>query len=223
MKELHSWDVGVQKAIEIQETLRQQLVLKNVFSEIKTIGGADVAYSEGDHLLGVILVFSYPDLKLLDSSSAYGKVPFHYIPGLLAFREGPILIKAFQDLKAKPDVMIFEGQGIAHPRGFGMASHLGLWLDTPSIGCTKKPLVATEITVGSSKGQLQPILREGVEVGAVVRTKTNVKPVFVSPGHKIDLATSVQIVLETCRDMRLPEPLRRADKVSRQLLAQGIA
>jgi len=219
MKELHVWDVDVQRAIEIQETLRRQLILKKTLSQIETIGGADVSYSNGNHLLGMILVFSHPDLKLLESSWAYGKTPFGYIPGLLAFREGPILIEAFRKSKIKPDVMIFEGQGIAHPRGFGMASHLGLWLDTPSIGCTKTPLVATEITVGSSKGQLQPILREGVEVGAVVRTKTNVKPVFVSPGHKIDLATSVQIILETCRDVRLPEPLRRADKASRQLLA----
>ncbi len=114
--------------------------------------------------------------------------------------------------------MIFEGQGIAHPRGFGMASHLGLWLDTPSIGCTKTPLVGTEITVGTSNGQFQPILRECAEAGAVVRTKTNVKPMFLSPGHKIDLSTSVQIILETCRDVRLPGPLRRADHVSRQFL-----
>ncbi len=218
MKELHSWDVDVQRATQIQETLQRQLILKKTFSQIETVGGADVSYSDGDHLLGMILIFSYPDLKLLDSSSAYGKVPFRYVPGLLAFREGPILIKAFQKLRTKPDVMIFEGQGIAHPRGFGMASHLGLWFNTPSIGCTKTPLVATEITVGGLKGQLQPILREGVEVGAVVRTKTNVKPVFVSPGHKIDLSTSVQIILETCRDVRLPEPLRKADQVSRQLL-----
>ena len=218
MKELHSWDVDVQRAIQIQETLRHRLILKKCFSQIKTIGGADVSYSDGDHLLGMILVFSYPDLKLLDSSSAFGKVPFPYKSGLLAFREGPILIEAFQKLRTKPDLMIFEGQGIAHPRGFGMASHLGLWFDTPSIGCTKTPLVPTEITVGTSKGQLQPILRDGAEVGAVVRTKTNVKPVFVSPGHKIDLSTSVQVILETSRDVRLPEPIRRADYVSRQLL-----
>ena len=223
MKELHSWDVDVQRAVQIQETLRQQLILKNVFSKIKTIGGADVSYSNGDHLVGTIVVFSYPDLKQVESSSVRGKTPFRYIPGLLAFREGPILIKAFQKLKANPDVMLFEGQGIAHPKGFGMASHLGLWLDIPSIGCTKTPLVATDITVGTSKGQWQPILKDGVEVGAVVRTKTNVKPVFVSPGHKIDLATSIQIILETSRDARLPEPLRRADAVSRQLLAKGIA
>jgi len=223
MQELHSWDVDVQRAVQIQETLRQQLILKNVFSKIKTIGGADVSYSNGDHLVGTIVVFSYPDLKQVESSSVRGKTPFRYIPGLLAFREGPILIKAFQKLKANPDVMLFEGQGIAHPKGFGMASHLGLWLDIPSIGCTKTPLVATDITVGTSKGQWQPILKDGVEVGAVVRTKTNVKPVFVSPGHKIDLATSIQIILETCRGFRIPEPIRRGDAVSRQLLAQGIA
>lgn len=213
MKELHPWDVDVQRAIQIQETLRRQLILKNTFLDVKTIGGADVSYSDRDHLLGMILVFSYPDLKLFESSSAHGKTPFRYVPGLLAFREGPILIKAFQRLRTKPDVMIFEGQGIAHPRGFGLASHLGIWLDTPSIGCSKTPLVATEITVGPSKGQVQPLLIQGVEVGAVVRTKTNVKPIFVSPGHRIDLSTSVQIILETCRDGRLPEPLRRAGHI----------
>jgi deoxyribonuclease V len=223
MQELHSWDVDVQRAVQIQETLRQQLILKNVFSQIKTIGGADVSYSDGDHLLGTILVFSYPDLRLLHSSFAFGRISFPYTPGLLAFREGPILIEAFQKLAARPDVMIFEGQGIAHPKGFGMASHLGLWFDIPSIGCTKTPLVKTDITVGTSKGQVQTILNDRVEIGAIVRTKTNVKPVFVSPGHKIDLATSVQIILETCRGFRIPEPIRRADTVSRQLLAQGVA
>jgi deoxyribonuclease V len=224
MKPLHAWDVEAETAIQIQEALRSRVTLQNGFSKVRTVGGADVSYAGGHSLLAVVLIFSYPDLKLLDSSSAAGKISFPYIPGLLAFREGPILIKAYEKLKVKPDVMIFEGQGIAHPRGLGMASHVGLWLDIPSIGCTKTPLLKTEITVGLSKGNHQPVLREGVEVGAIVRTKTNVKPLFVSPGYRVDLPTSLQITLETCKDVRMPEPLRRADMVSRIALkaAAGI-
>jgi deoxyribonuclease V len=218
MKPLHAWDVDVEAAVRIQEMLRGRITLKNGFSEVTAVGGTDVSYSAGNSLLAVVLIFSYPDLELLDSSSAAGRVSFPYIPGLLAFREGPILIKAFENLKLKPDVMIFEGQGIAHPRGIGMASHLGLWFDVPSIGCTKSPLLKTEITVGRSKGEHQPVLREGVEVGAIVRTRTDVKPLYVSPGHRVDLPTSVRIILETCRTVRMPEPLRKADKLSRTLL-----
>jgi deoxyribonuclease V len=222
MKPLHAWDVDVESAKRIQETLRSRVTRENGFSKAATVGGADVSYAGDNSLLAVVLIFSYPDLKLLDSSSAAGKTSFPYVPGLLAFREGPILIKAWEKLKLKPDVMIFEGQGIAHPRGLGMASHLGLWLDVPSVGCTKTPLLRTEITVGASRGKHQPVLREGVEVGAIVRTKTNVKPVFVSPGHRVDLPTSIRVILETCRDVRMPEPLRRADHVSRALLHRAL-
>ena len=222
MKPLYAWDVDVETAIQTQETLRSRITLENGFSKVTTVGGADVSYSGGNSLLAVVLIFSYPDLKLLDNSSAAGRISFPYVPGLLAFREGPILIKAWQGLKLKPDVMIFEGQGIAHPRGIGMASHLGLWLDVPSIGCTKTPLLRTEITVGRFKGEHQPVLKEGVEVGAIVRTKTNVKPLFVSPGHRVDLPTSIRIILEICKGVRMPKPLRRADTVSRTLLHRAL-
>jgi deoxyribonuclease V len=149
---------------------------------------------------------------------AYGKIPFRYIPGLLSFREGPILVKTFQKLKIKPDLMIYDGQGIAHPRGFGLASHLGLWLDLPSIGCAKTPLLGEFISPGPSQGSFELIRREGKEVGVVLRTKDKIKPLFISPGHRIDLLTSIQIILTTCQGFRIPEPLRRAHQLSRKMM-----
>jgi deoxyribonuclease V len=156
-------------------------------------------------------------METLDVAKAYGLVRFPYIPGLFSFREGPILIKTFQRLKTKPDIMLYDGQGIAHPSGFGLASHMGLWLDLPSVGCAKTPLLDEFTSPGSSRGSCELIRREGKEVGIVLRTKDNVKPVFVSPGHRIDLPTSIQIILKCCQGFRIPEPLRRAHQVSRLL------
>jgi deoxyribonuclease V len=216
MTPLHSWEVDVREAIRIQEDLRGRLILEKTFSEVKTIGGADVAYSkERNFSFGAIVVLSFPKMETLEVATAHGEILFPYIPGLLGFREGPILIDAFRKLKIKPDVMIYEGQGIAHPRGFGLASHLGLWLNLPSIGCTKTPLLRDFINPGLSKGSFEVIQKKGMEVGAVLRTKENVKPLFVSPGHRIDLQTTVQLVLQTCRGYRAPEPLRRAHQISR--------
>jgi len=219
VKPLHSWKVNVEQAIQIQQNLRNRIILENTFSEVKTIGGGDVAYSEDrNFLFSAIVVLSFPKMETIDSVTAQGEIHFPYIPGLFSFREGPILIKAFKNLKLKPDVMIFEGQGIAHPRGFGLASHMGLWLDLPSIGCTKTPLLSDFIYPGPSKGSFELIRKEGKEVGAVLRTKENVKPLFVSPGHGIDLQTSIQLILDTCQGYRTPEPLRRAHHATRNML-----
>ncbi len=215
---LHPWNVSIDEAIRIQETLREQIILKKTFSELRYIGGGDVGYSENKNLLlGAIAVFSFPEMEMLDFATACGKIPFPYIPGFLSFREGPILIKAFKELKIKPDLMIFEGQGIAHPREFGLASHLGLWLDLPSIGCTKTPLLNSRISPGTSKGSYKSILKERKEVGAVLRTREGVKPVFISPGHRIDFLTAIQIILSTCPKFRIPEPLRQAHQLSRKI------
>jgi deoxyribonuclease V len=150
-------------------------------------------------------------------ATARGEISFPYVPGLFAFREGPVLLKAFGKLNTKPDVMIFDGQGIAHPRGIGLASHLGLWLDLPSIGCTKTPLLKDFAWPEPLEGSFEWIRIKGKKVGAVLRTKVKVKPIFVSPGHRIDLQTSIQIVLATCREFRIPEPLRRAHHASRNM------
>lgn len=219
MKELHSWNVSVEEAIQIQENLRSRIILKKSFSRVRTIGGGDVAYSKERNLLfGAIVVLSFPHMDTLDIAKAYGMVRFPYIPGLFSFREGPILIRTFQRLKTKPDIMLYDGQGIAHPRGFGLASHMGLWLDLPSVGCAKTPLVDEFTSPGSSRGSHELIRREGREVGIVLRTKDNVKPLFVSPGHRIDLPTSIQIILKCCQEFRIPEPLRRAHNVSRDMM-----
>ena len=219
MEPLHSWDVSAKEAILIQEVLKDKIILKKDFSELKTIGGGDVAYSKnGNRLFGAIAVLSFPDMEVLDTATADGKITFPYIPGLLSFREGPILIKTFQRLKIKPDVMIFDGQGIAHPRRMGLASHMGLWLDLPSIGCAKTPLLKEFINPGPSKGSFEWIRQEGRKVGAVLRTKEKVKALFVSPGHRVDLLMSIRLVLESCRGFRIPEPLRRAHQASRSML-----
>jgi deoxyribonuclease V len=218
MRELHSWKVGVEEAIRIQESLRSRIILTEAFSEVKTIGGGDVGYSKNrDLLLGAIVVLSFPKMETVDSATAYGKIPFPYIPGLLSFREGPILIKTFQKLKMKPDVMIFDGQGIAHPRGFGLASHLGLWLDLPSIGCAKTHLTGEFALPRLSKGSFELIRKDGKRVGAILRTRDNVKPLFISPGHRIDLQTSIKLILATCQKFRIPEPLRIAHQATRLL------
>jgi len=215
---LHPWKVSIDEAIRIQETLRERVILKKTFSELRHIGGGDVGYSKNKKLLlGAIAVFSFPEMEMLDFATACGRIPFPYIPGFLSFREGPILIKAFKQLKIKPDLMILEGQGIAHPREFGLASHLGLWLDLPSIGCTKTPLLYGLVSPGTSKGSYKLILKEGKEVGAVLRTREGVKPIFISPGHRIDLPTTIRIILSTCSKFRIPEPLRRAHQLTRIL------
>lgn len=219
MKPLHSWNVSVEEAIQIQEALKDRIILKKTFSKVRTIGGGDVAYSkDGNLLFGAIVALSFPDMEILDTATADGKIPFPYIPSLLSFREAPILIKAFQRLKVTPDIMIYEGQGTAHPRGMGLASHMGLWLDLPSIGCAKTPLLGEFIFPGSLKGNFEWIRREGKKVGAVLRTKDGVKPLFVSPGHQIDLSTSNQLILGSCKGFRFPEPLRKAHQLSRKML-----
>ncbi len=219
MNPLHPWKVTVKEAILIQEGLKDKIILKKDFSKVETVGGGDVAYSKnGDRLFGAIAVLSFPDMGIVDMASADGKIPFPYVPGLLSFREGPILIKTFEKLKRRPDVMIFDGQGIAHPRRIGLASHIGLWLDLPAIGCAKTPLLMDFISPGLTKGSFEWIHQEGKKVGAVLRTKEKVKPLFVSPGHRIDLTTSIQLILESCRGFRVPEPLRKAHQASQSML-----
>ena len=219
MNPLHSWNVSVEEAVQIQEALKDRITLKKTFSKVEAIGGGDVAYSrDGNLLFGAIAVLSFPNLEILDMATADGKIPFPYIPTLLSFREGQILIKTFQRLKIKPDVMIFDGQGIAHPRGMGLASHMGLWLDIPSIGCAKTPLLDEFVSPGPLKESFEWIFKGREKVGAVLRTKEKVKPLFISPGHRIDLSTSIQLILESCKGYRFPEPLRKAHQASRKML-----
>ncbi len=211
MTPLHPWSVGINEALRIQEDLRERIILKPTFPEVKIIGGGDVAYSKDEHLLfGTFVALSFPGLEIIEIATGIGKIEFPYIPGLFAFREGPILIRCFQKLTKKPDLVIFDGHGIDHPRGIGLASHMGLWFDLPSIGCAKAPLSQKFRLPGPSKGSYALIRRKGKVAGAVLRTRKHVKPVFVSPGHRIDLLTSIRFILAGCRRFRIPEPLRQA-------------
>ena len=220
MKDLlhHPWKVSPRQAVRIQEDLRQKLCLEEAKTPLKAIGAADVSYSGTDErLYAAFLLFSYPDLTLLESASAKGRVAFPYIPGLLTFREAPVLVKAFYKLETRPDLLLFDGQGIAHPRSMGLAAHLGLLLGRPAIGCAKSRLLGIHGEPALSRGSMVPLRHEGRTVGLVVRTRTGVKPVFVSPGYKMGIETSGQVVLSLCRGYRIPEPLRQAHIFVNQL------
>ncbi len=221
-RSLHPWDVSYREAIRIQEKLRSNISLINSTRKVSSVAGADVAYSKrGEEGIAAMVVLSYPHLDLLDEASIKGKVSFPYIPGLLSFREAPLLIEVFQRLQRLPDVLLYDGQGIAHPRSFGLASHMGLLLDMPSIGCAKEKLVGDFGDVGPQPGNTTPLKVGDRIIGAVIRTRKGVKPVFVSPGHRIDLETSMELVLKTCRGFRLPEPLRRAHLMVKGIRSQG--
>lgn len=220
---LHPWCVDYKKAVQIQDTLRDLLILKKTTGKICTIAGADVSYDKhSDRFFAGVVVFTFgKQLEKIEESTAVGKAGFPYIPGLLSFREAPILLKAFKKLRNNPDVILFDGQGIAHPRYFGLASHMGLILDTPSIGCAKSRLVGEYRCVKNIAGEYSKLFYKNKVVGAVLRTKANTNPIFVSPGHKADLPFAIRIALKTCRGYRIPEPIRHAhllvNKVRRKL------
>jgi deoxyribonuclease V len=209
--ELHRWDVSLEEAIEIQNRLRSQLDLQSEPERIEIVAGIDVSYDKGsDWLFAAIIVLRLLDLQVIDSASATAKVPFPYIPGLLSFRECPAVLQAWEKLTVKPDCLMCDGQGIAHPRRLGIASHLGLWLDMPSIGCAKSLLVGVYREPGPKRGSLEPLFHRKEQVGVILRTKDGVQPVFVSQGHKISLKKATEVVLACCTKYRLPEPTRRA-------------
>jgi deoxyribonuclease V len=209
---LHPWNVSPREAIEIQNRLSQRIQITPLDeSTVHSVAGADTCMSRkiGALWAGVV-VLSYPGLEKIEEKWITGKANFPYVPGLLSFREIPALIKAFQSLKSTPDLVICDGQGIAHPRRLGLASHLGLVLDIATIGCAKSRLVGEFSKVGPSRGDFSPLLHGGEVVGAVLRTRSEVRPTFVSPGHKITLEESIKIVLGCCTKYRLPEPTRQA-------------
>lgn len=221
-RRLHRWDVSPEEAIEIQNRLRVQLDLHRAPEQIETVAGIDVSYDKGsDWLFAAIVVLRLRDLATLDAASATATVSFPYIPGLLSFRECPVVLQAWEKLRVRPDCLMCDGQGIAHPRRLGIASHLGLWLDMPSIGCAKSLLVGEYREPGEQRGSLEPLYHRGEQVGVILRTKDGVQPVFVSPGHKITLQKAVETVLACCTKYRLPEPTRQAHLLVNELRRGG--
>ncbi len=207
------------EAVAVQKELRDNVEPKNGFKNIKTIAGADLAIIKYQNkLVCGIVVFTYPELTIIERAWEVVDENFPYIPGLLAFREGPPIIKAYNKLKEKPDVLILDGQGIAHPRGFGIASYVGVLLDIPTMGIAKKKLYGTYNEPKDIVGSYEPLIAKNSEqIGVALKTRIKTKPVFVSIGHKIDLPTSIEIAIVCSKGYRIPEPTRIADKYVAEL------
>ena len=221
---LHSWNPGYKKAVEIQHSLSKLISLTPPFRNPRFVAGADASYHKrGELFYGAVVVFSITPWKLVEEAVAWGRVSFPYIPGLLSFREAPILLRTFRKLVHKPDLIIFDSQGIAHPRGLGLASHMGLLLNCSSIGCAKKHLVGRYRNPGANAGCRTALTLDSKRIGTVVRTRSNVKPVFVSPGHKMDIQGSMRWVLRCCKGYRLPEPTRAAHTLSNRVRLERIS
>jgi len=209
--DLHSWQVSTRRAIAIQQELAGKVVTGGNIVERPLIAGTDISVNKDTGMgTGAIVVLRYPELEVVTTSVVKEAIRFPYVPGLLSFREAPILAAAFEKLAVTPDLVMVDGQGIAHPRRLGLASHLGLILDVPTIGCAKSRLCGTHEVPGVTRGNCTELLDGRDVIGAVLRTKTSVKPVYISIGHRIDLKTSIDWVLACDRGYRLPEPTRLA-------------
>ena len=208
---LHSWDLSPRDAVALQNSLRAQVRLQTPPHRLLTVAGADISFNKHDDTLYAgIVVLRLPHLVTVEEVGVVTKTKFPYVPGLLSFREAPAILEAWELLRAEPDAVLFDGQGIAHPRRFGIAAHVGLWLDRPTWGCAKSLLVGRYEETASDRGSSSPLLDKGETVGAVLRTKDGVSPVFVSPGHRMDLETAVALTLRCDGGYRVPEPTRRA-------------
>lgn len=210
-KQLHEWPTTKPDAIAIQNEMADKVELHGNFIDVRLIAAVDTAYGKnGEILCASAVVTTFPEIEEVEQSFHYGPAVFPYIPGLFYFREGPIIVNALEKIKSDPDVIIVHGHGIAHPRRCGMACHIGIAFDKPAIGCARKLLTGYHRPIAPAKGSFQPITSRSKEVGVAYRSKDNVKPIFVSPGHKCDMAQAREIVVKNLRGFRLPEPLRLA-------------
>ncbi len=211
IKKLHGWHLSGVQARDLQCRLAGQVSRVSELNAPRFIAGVDVSAGRGQRqAAAAVVVLSYPELSLLEIKVAQGSLDFPYIPGLLSFRELPLTLAAFEALTVTPDLVLVDGQGLAHPRRFGLASHLGLFLEIPTIGCAKSLLCGRHETPGVDPVSYAEVIDRGEVIGVALRTKTGVKPVYVSIGHNVDLPAAVHWVLQCCRGYRLPEPTRLA-------------
>ncbi len=218
MKNLHNWNLTYTQAIALQKRLASKIHLTPLKKPPKLIAGLDCAFSkDGKKIIAAAIVLKLPDFDIIEKTHASKKITFPYIPGLLSFREAPVCIAAVEKLKSKPDIFIIDGQGIAHPRRLGLAAHLGLFFNKPTLGCAKSRLTGAYKDPPPQKGSHSLLKNNNETIGAVVRTRANVKPVFVSPGNKILLADAIKITLACATKYRLPEPTRLAHQMVSKL------
>ena len=209
--DLHPWNVTHEEAVKIQKCLRDKVILKRIDKRINYIAGLDVSYAKGANAVWAgVVVLDFPSLVKIEEEWIQKKVSFPYIPGLLSFREIPALLEVLRKIEVEPDLIFCDGQGIAHPRGLGIASHLGVLLHKPTIGCAKSRLVGEFDPVGQDRGDYVYLRYQNRVIGAVVRTRSRVKPIFISPGYGVMLQDCIRFVIETCPTYRIPEPTRQA-------------
>ena len=217
--QLHNWDLSPKAAIALQKELAPQLISDTPLdiAGITSVAGIDVSIKNNVSRAAVV-VMRYPDLNIIETACAQEDTRYPYIPGLLAFREGPVVLAALAKLQSEPDVFIFDGMGQIHPRKLGIAAHLGLWLRRPTIGCGKTHYVGEYQAPGLDKGCRTILTYRDEQLGIVLRTRTNIKPVYVSVGHLAEINSAAELLLSCTPRYRLPEPIRAAHKLAAGLL-----
>ena len=209
----HTWDLTPKKAIQLQQKLNQEIVFQPLPEKIERVGGLDVRYQNGQARAAAV-VFDFATMKVVEQAVVEIEMGFPYIPGLFSFREVPPLLAAIECLGEMPEVWLCDGQGIAHPRRFGLACHLGVLLDLPTVGCAKSILIGSHPPLPAERGNVSQMSENGEVIGAALRTRNHVRPVYVSVGHRADLDSATKLVLSCGRGMRLPEPLRLAHRLT---------
>ncbi|HTK08427.1 MAG TPA: deoxyribonuclease V [Ktedonobacteraceae bacterium] len=215
---LHRWNLTPEEAIALQHELAGKIITEDRLGEVHAVAGVDMAINEEHNTVqAAVVLLKYPEMELIEQHIYEETLRMPYVPGLLSFREAPAVLGALSKLRHKADIVMADGQGIAHPRRVGIASHLGLWLNIPTIGCAKSILVGhyDKEKLGEEAGNWQPLIYKNEVIGAAVRTRTRVNPMYISLGHMISLETSIKYVLACSKGYRLPEPTRQADKLSK--------
>ncbi len=237
----HRWDVSPKRAASIQQELRRHWIGEDRFSKIRTVAGLDAAFvlvgsqalakpanrsnalRSANRAIGCVVMYRYPEMEEIDRAFAILPLKFPYVPGLLSFREIPVLLAALAKLRSQPDLLFCDGQGIAHPRRLGLATHLGIALDLPTIGCAKSRLIGTHAEPCNKAGSWSPLIDEHADnetIGAVLRTRTGVKPIYLSQGHRVSLASAVRLTLTVTDGQRIPRPTRDADRFAAETKRQ---
>ena len=220
---LNSWNLTPKEAVEAQKEWRSLVRIEPLTREVKTIAGADISFNKFSEVIySGIVVLSLPDLRIVETASVRSTAKFPYVPGLLSFRETPSFLECWEKLKTKPDVLMLDGQGLAHPRRFGIACHIGLLLDLPTIGCAKSILVGKHEELGLEAGSNVPLIDKNEIVGATLRTKNKVTPVYISAGHLMDLTSAIDLTMRSVTKYRQPEPTRQAHLLVNQLRREDI-
>ncbi len=220
----HGWNLTPKRAVALQRKLAARVVVEPPRSPINLVAGGDIAFStDGSQCIAAVVVWDVYERRVVETRSAVRPLKFPYVPGLLSFREAPALLAAIRKLRTEPDAFMFDGHGLAHPRRFGLASHMGVLLDRVTIGCAKSRLIGRHTDPPTRRGSRRPLIHDGERIGTVLRTRDSVKCIYVSVGHRIDLDSAVKLTLACGNGLRLPEPTRLADRLVARLKRETTA